>query len=92
MTRYKIKKDFDMNNLQKFGYEYVGSYYRGDNWMKVVNGIDELEPRNGIIIHGDWDKRRCYFRFPYRKTTDSLDILLFISDLVEAGLVEREED
>lgn len=35
MTRYKIKNDFDMYSLRGFGYEYVGSYYRGDNWMKV---------------------------------------------------------
>lgn len=50
MTRYKIKNDFDMYSLRGFGYEYVGSYYRGDNWMKVVNGIDDLKPKNGVVI------------------------------------------
>ena len=92
MDKYKIKNDFDMYRLQDFGYEYAGSYNRGDNWRKVIDGIDDLKPKNGITIHGDWDNRRIFFRFPFRKTTDNLDIRLFISDLISAGLVEQEEE
>lgn len=89
MKKYKIKDDFDLYDLKDFGYEYVGNYNRGDNWQKIVDGIDDIKPKNGITIHGDWDNRRCCFRFPYRKTTDNLDILPFITDLNNAGLIEE---
>ena len=89
LKTYRIKKDVDLfKTLPTFGYEYIGNYNRGDNWVKPLDGIDELEPKNGIIIHGDWNNRSIDFRFPYRRTTDNKDILIFISELIKAGLIE----
>lgn len=87
---YKIKDDVDLFDvLRKYRFDYIGNYYRGDNWSKVVDGIDTDKPRNGVVIHGDWDNRRITFKFTYRGTTENLDILKFIPELVEDDLIEE---
>lgn len=91
MKVYKIKNSIDLFKiLPTFGYEYIGNYNRGDNWLKTISGIDEMEPVNVIVIHGDWDSRRLDFRFPYRGTIENLDILTFIPELLEANFVEED--
>ena len=89
MTAYKFKDDVDLITLKNYGYENVGNYNSGEKWQKIIVGIDDIKPTNGIVIHGDWDNRRCYFKFPYRKTTNNLDILPFIDNLNDAGLIEE---
>ncbi|WP_161877880.1 hypothetical protein [Alkalibacterium sp. MB6] len=91
MKCYKIKNDVNLFKvLPQYGYLYTGNYYRGDNWQKVIKGIFDKNPDNGIIIHGEWNNRRIKFKFPYRGTTESLDIKDFIPELFESGLVEVE--
>ena len=91
MKFYKIKNNIDLFKvLPTFGYEYIGNYNRGDNWLKIISGIDEMEPINGIVIHGDWNNRRLDFRVPYRGTVENLDILTFVPKLIKAGLIEED--
>lgn len=87
---YRIKDDIDLSTeLPKYGFTYTGNYNRGDSWTKEMESIDKIKPTNGIMVNGDWADRRLFFKFPYRKTTDDLNILDFIPDLIEAGLVEE---
>ena len=49
MKTYKIKDDVDLNILRNYGYEYVGNYNRGEKWQKIIVGIDDIKPTNGIV-------------------------------------------
>lgn len=92
MKSYKIKDGINLFEiLPQFGYEYIGNFNRGDNWVKIVDNIDSKEPKNGIVINGDWNSRGISFKHPFRGTTDNLDILNYIPDLVEANLLEERE-
>lgn len=91
---YRVKNQVSLfNDLKQFGFVYCGNYYRGDNWERKMDGIDVAtgdDPQNGIVIHGDWDNRRIYFRFPYRNNLENVSVEPFIGDLIEAGIVEQE--
>ena len=78
----RIKDKFNLSNLSKYGFKYVGNWARGDMWEKAVN--DKAVEK--IIISGDWGNREINYGFPYR---DNLPpIHSFISDLIIDGIVE----
>lgn len=88
--KYEIRKDIDLFKiLPKYGFIYDGNYNRGDIWYRTMDGIDDIMPQNGIVIHGDWDNRAIYFRFPYRESVKDKNILLYIQDLISDGLCYR---
>lgn len=90
MTEFKIKDWVNLfEYLKPFGFVYCGNYFRGDNWERKMNGIDDDSPQNGIVIHGDWDNRKIYFMFPYRNNLENKSVKPFILDLIEAGIVEN---
>lgn len=87
-NKYEIRKDIDLFKvLPRYGFIYDGNYNRGDVWYRTMDGIDDIMPKNGIVIHGDSDNRAIYFRFPYRESVKDKDILVYIQDLVGDGLV-----
>ena len=89
-NKYEIRKDIDLFKvLPKYGFVYEGNYNRGDVWYRTMDGIDDIMPQNGIVIHGDSDNRAIYFRFPYRGSVKDKDILFYIQDLIGDGLVYR---
>ncbi len=91
---YRVKNQVSLfEDLKQFGFVYCGNYYRGDNWERKMDGIDVAtgdDPQNGIVIHGDWDNRRIYFKFLYRNNLENVSVEPFIGDLIEAGIVEQE--
>lgn len=90
--RYRIKNGVNLfTDLQQFGFYYYGNYFRGDNWHRKMDGIDDNEPKNGITVHGDWDNRKICFKHPYRNHLEAKSVEPFIRDLIAAGIAEQED-
>lgn len=84
---YKLRQGIKLRELQKFGYQYVGNYNRGDQWLKEINIIVDNKNLGGVLI------QQCgeiSFRFPFIKNIKYPDIEPYIQDLIRAGLVVKE--
>lgn len=92
VRQYRVKNSVNLFcDLAPHGFAFCGNYHRGDNWERVMTGIDVAaagDPKNGVTIHGDWDNRRIYFKHPYRNSLENVSVEPFIGDLIQAGLVE----
>lgn len=89
---YRVKDSVNLFEvLPEFGFFYCGNFFRGENWNRKMDGIDNDVPKNGIMIHGDWDNRRILFNFPYRNDLEKKSVFPFIQDLISAGIVEHEK-
>ena len=84
---HKIKDNIKLDELQNFGYKYVGNYNRGDKWLKEINIIVDGKNLGGIEVQ-EW--REISFQFPYIKDIKYPSIELYIQDLIQAGLVEEK--
>ena len=84
----KIKDEIKLNELQKYGYKYVGNYNRGDKWLKELPIIIDGKDLGGIEVQ-EWGE--ISFRFPYIKDIEYPNIEPYIQDLITAGLVEEVE-
>ena len=88
---FRVKRDVNLfEDLKQFGFSYCGNYFRGENWHREMSGIDNDAPVNGIVIHGDWDGRRIFFKFQYRNNLEKMSVGPFIRDLIAVGIVEQE--
>lgn len=84
---YKLRQGIKLRELQKFGYQYVGNYNRGDQWLKEINIIVDNKNLGGVLIQ-QWGE--ISFRFPFIENIKYPDIEPYIQDLIRAGLVVKE--
>lgn len=79
----RIKKDVDLKELERFGFENQSSYNRGELWIRPIDESD----LTGIAVNFE---KKISFMFPYSRE-EFPPIENYINDLIKADLVEKVE-
>ena len=81
----KIKDNIDLKELEKFGYEYSSSGY----WYKYVTSKRRISVWEfNRIVDDDVVDRTTYSGFKYEGEYRH-QVKKYITDLIQAGLVEK---